>query len=279
MKLPSLFYFLGLSTTFEHRRAFLKKRLKEEEERRSHQRRVFLFAVLALQLQERYHFKYRDYLSQEGRHRRDRHLPRIALLDPCDSPWSRVYSSGNDQAMITVTGFDNRAFRDLLKLFTPYFRNYTPWTGNKDGSTFEEISRKPSKRTGRPRLVSAASCLGLALAWYRFKGAEFILQGWFGFTGTHANVWLKFTRRMLLKAMLTLPEARVAMPSAEKVKELIAAVADRHESLTNVYCVADGLKLFLNLVQALASSPCTTMDGSTTTTSATCLCLGSMGGS
>jgi hypothetical protein len=235
----------------EERATKLRRRREREKQRRNQGKRVFLFAMLAMKLEEEEKKTFCNYLTMEAVWRRDRRIPRIALLSPDESPWQRLYSSGNDQAMITVTGFDHQAFRELLVFFEPYFYSYTPWTGNNDGSTFEKIKKLPNKRTGRPRLASPSACLGLALAWYRFKGAEFILCGWFGFTGTHANVWLKFTRRMLLKGMLTSDVSRVKMPTPAKIAELKTAVQERHPSLKDVYCVADGLKLYFESCEGL----------------------------
>ena len=136
---------------------------------------------------------------------RDHRIPRIALVSPSESPWSQLYSSLNDQALITMTGYDHAAFESLLYLFEPYFNNFTPWVGHKDGSTFA-VHKK--KKGGRRRLVNAKSCLGLTLAWYSFKGSEFILCGWFGFTGTSANAWLCFGHRMLMLALWKNPLAK-----------------------------------------------------------------------
>ena len=55
------------------------------------------------------------YLTYEGRQRRDRRIPRVALVDPKQSPWQKLYSSGNNQALVTVTGFDHEAFAFLLE--------------------------------------------------------------------------------------------------------------------------------------------------------------------
>jgi len=91
--------------------------------------------------------------------------------------------------MITATGFDHTAFREQLALFLPLFTNHTPWTGTCDGSTFAKLK---TKARGRPRLLAAEDCLGSVLCWCRFKGSLFVLEGWFGLTGTPADVWLKF---------------------------------------------------------------------------------------
>jgi len=139
-----------------------------------------------------------------------------------------------------VTGHDHSAFKSLLLVFAPMFNMYSPWTGHNDGATYKPIK---NRLTGRPRKINAAACLGLVLAWYRFKGSEFVLQGWFGFTGTPINVWLRFGRRMLLKALHKNTAARVRMPTADKIQQHKDIVQRRHPALKHVYCVADGLKL------------------------------------
>ena len=81
-------------------------------------------------------------LNEEGRERRARKIPRESLVDPVYSPWNRLYFSKNDQALITVTGFDHVSFKILLRLFAPEFLVYTPWTGNNDGMTYKKLKRK-----------------------------------------------------------------------------------------------------------------------------------------
>ena len=101
-------------------------------------------------------------------------------------------------------------------------------------------------------MVTCSPCLGLVLAWFRFRGSEFILQGWFGFTGSQLNVWLRFGRRMLLKAIGKLEECRVKFPSDERISFLKEAVVARHKTLKNVFCVADGLKIHFESCHGLS---------------------------
>jgi hypothetical protein len=54
---------------------------------------------------------FRQRLNLEGRQRRDRRIPRAALLDPSASPWAKLYVSRSEQALITVTGFDHQLLR------------------------------------------------------------------------------------------------------------------------------------------------------------------------
>jgi DDE superfamily endonuclease len=129
----------------------------------------------------------------------------------------------------------------MLGLFEGWFNTHTPWTGRQDGSTFRELN--PNTH-GRNRIIDARTCLALVLAWFRFRGAEYILQGWFGFTGAHANVWLRFGRRGLYLVLYKDPSAKVMMPTDAKVETLKSIVQARHELLTDVFAFADGLKLY-----------------------------------
>jgi len=182
---------------------------------------------------------FRDVLDAEGRARRCRKIPRCALVDPDNSPWHKLYHSGHNGAMITVTGHDYSAFHRLLELFAPLFHKCTPWTGYNDGATYKEVK----KITGRPRKTTAEACLGLVLAWCRFSGPMFILQGWFGFTGTPATVWLKFGRRMMLRAIQHNQMASIRWPTDEDIDMYKNIIKRQHPALKHVFCVADGLKL------------------------------------
>jgi hypothetical protein len=193
---------------------FLLDAAAEEEEeaasRRAYRRRRLLLLAWFVYRKKRA-FKY--LLSLEGRQRRDRRIPRAALLPPSHSCWMRLYLSGNEQALITVTGMDYAAFHTLAALFEPWFNSHTPWVGGSDGSCFRPLD--PDKSGGRKRLINAQTCVGLVLAWYRFRGSGFVLQGWFGLTGSHASVWLRFGRRGLFLSLKDQLDARIAMPTDE----------------------------------------------------------------
>jgi hypothetical protein len=203
-----------------------------------------ILALVMLQdASEEEQLSFRQRLNAEGRKRRDRRIPRIALLNPERSPWQKLYMSCNDQALITVTGYDHHAFKSSLSMYVPYFDKFTPWTGDQDGTTYRRLLNRQSviNKGGRKRIITAEASLGLVLAWYRFRGAEFILQGWFGFTGSHANVWLRFGRRMLARALSKCADAD--WPTAQRIEELKDIVHSHHPALVDVFCVMDGLKL------------------------------------
>jgi len=128
-------------------------------------------------------------------------------------------------------------------MYAPLFNRNTPWTGDQDGTTYRRLETTLKNKGGRKRIITDHASLGLVLAWYRFRGAEFALQGWFGFTGSHANVWLRFGRRMLFKALLNCKEARPEWPTPERIEDLKVIVKEHHDALTDVFCVMDGLKL------------------------------------
>jgi DDE superfamily endonuclease len=193
---------------------------------------------------------FRQRLNEEGRRRRQRNLPRHALLAPKESAWQRLFDSHDDAALITVTGFDHNTFNSMHTLFKPLFDRYSPWTEENPGLNYKMVN-KSSKR-GSIRIITSTQCLGLVLAWFRFKGSEFILQGWFGFTGCHSNVWLRFGRRMLISCLINHPLAKVQMPSNEAVEKLKQLCVARHSSLPDVYCSADGLKIHFQSCHGLS---------------------------
>lgn len=253
INVPFLGRLLGMDAGEDMEREFVMESIEEaiweneqEEARRRRSKLLLQFALEYLQQRGRGRSgQFRDLLNIEGMWRRDRRIPRIGSLEPQASPWQKLYISYNDQALITAMGFDHASFATLLSKFEPYFHAYSPWTGKNDGSTVVKVKKKdPTKpRRGRPRKIDAKACLGLQLAWFRFRGPEFTLQGWFGLTGTPANVWLKFGRRVSLHMLWKNELARVRMPSDEKVAELQAIVKAKHSALENVFCIADGLKL------------------------------------
>ena len=50
----------------------------------------------------------------EGRRRRNRWVPRLALRHPQLSPWTQLFNSANNQALITSCGVDFDSFLTLL---------------------------------------------------------------------------------------------------------------------------------------------------------------------
>jgi hypothetical protein len=68
---------------------------------------------------------FRSMLSHEGKIRRDRRIPRIALLDPNVSSWVKLYTSGSESALIKLTGLDYPSFHFLSVDFEMLYKRYT----------------------------------------------------------------------------------------------------------------------------------------------------------
>jgi hypothetical protein len=202
--------------------------------------------LLALALEEeanpfvhsRYRKRFYRALSLLERRRRDRRIPRAALLSPKDSPWRKVYFSRNDQALITLTGIDFATFELILSRgFEYYFDNYTPF---KDGSVQRKLIDK-----GRPRLMTAADGLGLILSYTRTRGSQDCLEMMFGLTGTTVSDYVRFLCRVLIVVLQQMEDATIKLPSEDEVSRFKDAVAHRHPNLEGVWCTMDGLKLLI----------------------------------
>jgi hypothetical protein len=101
----------------------------------------------------------RQLYSSHEQYIQQRRIPRRSLVTVENSPWRKVYTSKDDQVMITLTGFDYNSFEYILiVLFSPTYDNndkYSPWI---DESGY--IVKKKTKRV-RPQLMTSADCLGL----------------------------------------------------------------------------------------------------------------------
>jgi len=164
-------------------------------------------------------------------------IPRISLLPISKSPWHRVYTTGDDQAMITLTGFDLPSFHFLLNLFAPLYDNYTPFI-DKDGYIIQKVSLS----RGRPRLMHPADCLGLVLAWSWTRGSLMVLQLIFGLTMTPVSKYLQFARRILVKILKANELAKICLPTHKILEEYRGMIQARHPVLDNVWGTMDGLK-------------------------------------
>ena len=63
-------------------------------------------------------------LSNVYRRIRSQHIPRCALLLPSMSPWTCLYGSNNEQALINTTGFSFSGFHQILEHFTPLYNDF-----------------------------------------------------------------------------------------------------------------------------------------------------------
>jgi hypothetical protein len=66
-------------------------------------------------------------LSIEERRRCYQKIPQCSLLPLKLLPWQKLLASRNDQAYITMLGFDCKSFDKVLKKFAPMFSEHTPF--------------------------------------------------------------------------------------------------------------------------------------------------------
>jgi hypothetical protein len=201
------------------------KRAREDEEEKTRPYR---------RAHSRYQKRFHRALSHEDRQLRQRQIPRISLQGAHESSWRRLYHSENDQALVTLTGFDHATFHHLLQLFEPIFDNYTPFG---DGDCIQKISPR-----GRKRTVTALDILGLVLAWTRTRGALLSLQMHFGLSMTNLTAYLRFGRRIIVEVLKNNPLSSIAIPPPAKVEEYKQLVRDKYPLLTNVWAAMDGIK-------------------------------------
>ena len=185
----------------------------------------------------RYQKSHRFQQSNYERYICQRRIPHHSLLPVQRSPWHRVYSSQDDQAMITLTGFDVHSFNYLCTLFGPVYDMYSPFL-NEDGYIVKKMSR-----AGRPRQMRSEDWLGLVLAWTRTHGSLMVLQLIFGTTMTATAKYLQFARRILVKVLCNNEYGKIVMPTADKLEEYRLMIANRHPALLDVWSTMDGLKV------------------------------------
>ena len=189
----------------------------------------------------RYRKSFFNSLDSPERRVRQRKIPRCCLQNPSTSAWRKLYEAGNDQAMITLTGFDCASFASLLLLFAPVFNAYTPFVPS--GTSCFEWEKHPKR--GRKRKIQPEDCLGLVLAWTRTRGSLMSLQIIFGMTYSNLDDYLLFAKRIIVMVLRKHDKASVRIPSPEKVDEYKQLVRNKHQFLTDVWCTMDGLKLTL----------------------------------
>ena len=162
-------------------------------------------------------------------------IRRGALHDPTESTFHKVYKSGHDDALISMTGLNFMAFGELLSLFRPLFEVYTP-----HGST---RIRRVEKSSGRKRILSAEACLGLVLTWLRSRGPNRVLCFLFGIIPGTCSVYLRFAKRILIRVLKDIPGVTPSMPDRDEAEAYVDAIHELYPILTDVWGAMDGLRL------------------------------------
>ena len=196
--------------------------------------------ILRRRRRNRIHSRYakRFYLSlnAEERRRRDRRIPRVALVEPGKSAWRRILVSGNDQSLITITGLDFSVFGALMERFEPMYSQYS--VAPVDGKYV-----KVKDKSGRRRLMKGEDCLGLVLVWTRTRGSLTLLQVIFGLSRTGVEVYLRFGKRLLIKLLSRDVNSKIGTPNRCRVESYMEAVREMHPALEGVGLSMDGLRL------------------------------------
>ena len=92
-------------------------------------------------------------------------------------------------------------------------------------------------------MMHPADCLGLILGWSRTRGSLMVLQLIFGLTMLPVAKYLQFARRFLVKTLKGNHQAKIWLPTAEKLEEYRGMVQQRHPVLDSVWGTMDGLKV------------------------------------
>ena len=194
--------------------------------------------ILRRRRRNRIHSRYakRFYLSlnAEERRRRDRRIPRVALVEPGKSAWRRILVSGNDQSLITITGLDFSVFGELMERFEPMYSQYS--VAPVDGKYV-----KVKDKSGRRRLMKGEDCLGLVLVWTRTRGSLTLLQVVFGMSRTGIENYLRFG--ILIKLLSRDVNSKIGVPSRSRIEVYKEVIKQRHPALEDVGLSMDGLRL------------------------------------
>jgi hypothetical protein len=76
---------------------------------------------------------FKQSLSLYARRMRTGKIRRRSLQPAANSSFSRLFASGQDDALITLCGFNHAAFTTLLTLFEPMFHQYSPFHVDEHG--------------------------------------------------------------------------------------------------------------------------------------------------
>ena len=76
-------------------------------------------------------------LDDDAKWHCDHQIPCAALQSPKESSFVTLFESGNDKALMTLTGFDHATFQELHNLFIPVLNVFTPFSQGVDGSYLE----------------------------------------------------------------------------------------------------------------------------------------------
>jgi hypothetical protein len=134
---------------------------------------------------------------------------------------------------------DSESFRQSLSNFQKWIRDrHIPRQALIDlqASAWEHLY---SARNDHQSLITLTG-LALCLAYYCFQGSNYILQGWFGFTGTPLALWTIFALILVIH-ILKDDNSKVQWPNEERMLQYKQLIHNKHPILQYVFCVDEGL--------------------------------------
>ena len=157
---------------------------------------------------------------KKNKNRQDKRTPWISLKQYAESPFSFLFNSGNDQALLNCCAVDLRVFCNLLHLFKPIYNRYT--VNKNTGRIGPVVLTKHGEPKGRRRELDAIDCLVLVLYWFQTWGSlAWAMSLAFGLTAPPMYKWLRFSQRILLFVLQKNPLAKVCQPTSEQIEEYI----------------------------------------------------------
>jgi DDE superfamily endonuclease len=200
---------------------------------------ILLLMLLLMSEEEDGESSFRSQLELRFRRLRSGKIRRESLEYPNESAFAKLFRSRQDDALVTLCGFDHHSFQQLNTLFAPQYDGHSPYVFRG------RLIVRHNKNKGGRRLLTSSQCLALVLAWTRTRGSMAVLQMIFGVTASSLSMWLRFGRRMLLLAIRTHPHAVVCLPTEDELQSFVDAVALKYPALVNCWGAMDGLKIRL----------------------------------
>eukprot|EP00957_Ditylum_brightwellii_P138323 10542655-Ditylum_brightwellii.AAC.1 len=181
-------------------------------------------------------------LIREERARRIKYAGCPSLVPVYCSPWRKLFYSGDESALITVTGFNYKTFLVLNDRFKILFHKLTLF-GQDEYSLWKVESKRDCKR-----VVESEDCLGLVLTWTWTRGFIWPLLLIFGITLSTLKRYLKFAQVVLLECLKTNSNIPAKLPDKEdQVSEFVNAIGLKYSLLykERVFAAMYRLKLYL----------------------------------
>ena len=157
---------------------------------------------------------------------RDRHiLLRPALVQPLDSPWTKLYQSADPVSFLHMTGLTRPTFATLLDYLFDL--------------EVEDFVRRCQR--GHPQLLGPEGCLGLLLFYLGSTINYKHLCMLFGITPSVCSHVINMMLNKVVRRLRSHPIAQVKFPDATKMREFPDMVQEREPLVSNIIGFMDGV--------------------------------------